>query len=160
MLVIDGHVLRQSGATLEYLEETRPQKPLLPTDPHTRALVRNVCGIVGCDIQPLQCTVLLKKISAHEPKERQAAVQAEWARHWIDRGFHALETELATTAGTYSVGDAVTLADLYVVTQAFNTRLMGVDMAGFPTIVRIAIALEALPAFQRAAPAQQIDAEA
>lgn len=38
-LKIDGVALTQSIAILEYLEETRPEKPLLPKDPIKRALV-------------------------------------------------------------------------------------------------------------------------
>jgi maleylacetoacetate isomerase len=38
-LKIDGVTLTQSIAILEYLEETRPEKSLLPKDPIKRALV-------------------------------------------------------------------------------------------------------------------------
>ena len=56
-----GHVLSQSSAILEFLEETHPEKPLLPTDVFACAQVRNLCAIIGCDIQPIQnLTVLLK----------------------------------------------------------------------------------------------------
>ena len=36
-LEMDGHVIAQSGAILEYLEETRPWPPLLPSRPAARA---------------------------------------------------------------------------------------------------------------------------
>jgi len=38
-LIIDGNTLTQSLAILEYLEETRTEKPLLPSDPLRRAKV-------------------------------------------------------------------------------------------------------------------------
>mmetsp|Transcript_1588 Transcript_1588/g.4326 ORF Transcript_1588/g.4326 Transcript_1588/m.4326 type:complete len:170 (-) Transcript_1588:63-572(-) len=54
-LMIDGHMLRQSTAIIEYLEDTRPSAPkLLPNDPHKRAAVREIAEIVACDIQPIQ----------------------------------------------------------------------------------------------------------
>ena len=60
-LVVDGHVLPQSNAILEFLEETHPEKPLLPTDAFARAQVRNLCAIIGCDVQPIQnLTVQIK----------------------------------------------------------------------------------------------------
>jgi maleylacetoacetate isomerase len=59
--VVDGHAIPQSGAILEFLEETHPEKPLLPRDPFARAQVRNLCAIIGCDIQPIQnLTVQIK----------------------------------------------------------------------------------------------------
>ena len=39
-LLIDGLTLNQSGAIIHYLEETRPETPLLPPEPAKRALVR------------------------------------------------------------------------------------------------------------------------
>ena len=40
LVTSDGEVLIQSLAIIEYLEETRPQPPLLPKDPIARAHVR------------------------------------------------------------------------------------------------------------------------
>ena len=56
-------------------------------------------------------------------------------------------------------GDAPTLADVFLVPQMANARRMAVDLAGFPTLVRIDAACQALPAFADAAPARQPDAE-
>ncbi|POM79934.1 Maleylacetoacetate isomerase [Phytophthora palmivora] len=61
-LLVDGHVLAQSGAILEYLEEAYPANPLLPSDMLQRAQVRNLCGIIGCDTQPAQSMGLSAKV--------------------------------------------------------------------------------------------------
>ena len=42
MLRIDGHDLAESTAICEYLEDTRPNPPLLPTDPVERAEARRL----------------------------------------------------------------------------------------------------------------------
>ena len=42
----DGPVLFESMAIMEYLDETHPNPPLLPKDPHGRARVRGLCQIV------------------------------------------------------------------------------------------------------------------
>ncbi|GAB9473401.1 Maleylacetoacetate isomerase [Globisporangium polare] len=158
-LVIDGHVLSQSSAILEYLEETRPEKPLLPKDSYQRALVRNVCGIIGADIQPIQgLSVMAKATETVTNEAERGPKKAEWAHYWIDRGFVALEQELKLTAGKYCVGDDVTLADVYLVPQVFNANLMNVDMSKFPTIARIVKELEQVAAFEKAHPSQQPDA--
>jgi glutathione S-transferase len=66
---------------------------------------------------------------------------------------------LATTAGTYCVGDDITMADLYLEPQVYNANRFNVDMSQFPTIARIAAAVAALPEFQAAHPSQQPDAQ-
>src|SRR2546430_4272689 len=49
----EGPVLFQSLAIIEYLDETHPQPPLLPSDPRGRARVRALAQIVACDAHPL-----------------------------------------------------------------------------------------------------------
>jgi hypothetical protein len=63
-LEIDGHFLSQSGAIIEYLEETRPNPPLLPKDSALRAQVRNLCCIIGCDIQPIQNLAVMVRFTS------------------------------------------------------------------------------------------------
>lgn len=63
------------------------------------------------------------------------------------------------TAGRYSVGDQVTLADLVLVPQLYNARRFNVDLSALPTVVRIEEALLQLPAFQAAHPDVQPDAQ-
>src|SRR5512138_1911989 len=52
----DGTVLTQSLAILEWLEETRPEPPLLPRAALDRQTVRAMALIVACDIHPLNNT--------------------------------------------------------------------------------------------------------
>ncbi len=86
-------------------------------------------------------------------------IQKEWGKLWIERGFVGLEKELEQTAGTFSVGDHVTLADLFLGPQVRNAERFGVDMKQFPTISRIASTLENLPEFEATHPFHQPDAE-
>ncbi|ETK89775.1 maleylacetoacetate isomerase [Phytophthora nicotianae CJ01A1] len=157
-LVVDGKVLPQSVAILEFLEETHPEKPLLPSDPFARAQVRNLCAIIGCDIQPIQNLTVQVKATEEVPEDQRVAKKQAWGRFWIERGFEALERELAKTAATYCFGDEITLADLYLQPQVYNANRVGVDMTKYPTISRISASLEMLPAFQKAHPSQQPDA--
>src|ERR671920_9866 len=52
-LQIGNAILTQSPAILEYLDEVHPEPPLLPMGALQRAKVRAVCGIIACDIHPL-----------------------------------------------------------------------------------------------------------
>ena len=153
-----GATLTQSLALLEYLEETHPAPALLPQGAVGRARVRALALSVACDIHPLNNLRVLTYLSG----ELQASGDARnaWARHWMALGFATLEQHLAndTATGLCCHGDTPTLADCCVVPQVFNARRFELDLAPYPTLVRIAEHCEALPAFIAAHPAQQPDA--
>ena len=48
-LVVEGRVMTQKPAIIEWIEETWPHPPLLPRDAQGRAQVRAMAAIVGCD---------------------------------------------------------------------------------------------------------------
>eukprot|EP00058_Branchiostoma_floridae_P003742 XP_002589230.1 hypothetical protein BRAFLDRAFT_120766 [Branchiostoma floridae] len=148
-LIIDGHKLTQSMAILEYLEETRPDPPLLPKDPATRAKVRMIAETVNAGIQPIQNLSVLQKVGDEK--------KMEWGHYWIDRGFTALETVLGETAGKYCVGDQVTMADLCLVPQLYNATRFKVDLSKFPAITRVCGNLAELEAFKAADYSRQPD---
>ncbi|WP_235961939.1 maleylacetoacetate isomerase [Falsiroseomonas selenitidurans] len=151
-------VLAQSLAILEWLEETQPGAKLLPADPWGRARVRALAGIIACDIHPIQNLRVLQYLKRAMGQE-QAAIDA-FARHWITRGLTAFETRLAEAeAGAFCHGDAPGLADACLVPQLGNARRFGADLAPFPRILRVEAACAALPAFAKAAPEAQPDAE-
>ncbi|MEO8718315.1 MAG: glutathione S-transferase N-terminal domain-containing protein, partial [Burkholderiales bacterium] len=52
-LEVDGALLAQSLAIMEYLEEAHPQPALLPKAPLARARVTSLALIVACEIHPL-----------------------------------------------------------------------------------------------------------
>lgn len=113
-LIIDGHTLIESPSILEYLEETRPEPPLLPKDPYQRAVVRQIVALVTCDIQPLQNLSVLKRVGEEKKQE--------WAQYYISEGFEALEKILQKSAGEYCVGNQITLADCVLVPQVYNAN--------------------------------------
>ena len=157
-LEVDGQVLIQSPAIIEWLEETHPTPALLPAGANERARVRALAAIVGCDIHPINNRRILeylrKELGANED-----AVNA-WCATWISAGFDALEALLAadTQRGAFCWGHSPTLADVYLVPQVESARRFGVDMAPWPLITAIDQACAALHAFAQAAPAAQPDA--
>ncbi|WP_250498957.1 maleylacetoacetate isomerase [Caballeronia sp. GAWG1-5s-s] len=158
-LVVDGDVLTQSLAIIEYLDETHPEPPLLPRGASDRAFVRSVALQVACEIHPLDNLRVLKYLK-HEVKVPDEAKDA-WYRHWVETGFESLEKRLAADSrvGKLTFGDTPTIADLCIVPQLFNARRFGIDLAPYPTIERIADFANQIDGFMRAAPAQQPDAE-
>ncbi|TNE35561.1 MAG: maleylacetoacetate isomerase [Alphaproteobacteria bacterium] len=158
-LETDGHVISNSLAILEYLEEVYPQVPILPSDALARARVRQIALAVAADIHPVQNLRVLQRVS--EGTDDPAAAMASWARHWIEVGFDAIERQLSSEAetGRFAHGDTPTLADICLIPQIVNARRYDVDMTRFPTISRINEAALLLPAFDLAAPQNQPDAE-
>ena len=111
-LWIDGHLLPESMAIVEYLEETRKDsRSLLPTDPLKRAKVREVCEHINSGMQPLINLRVLGEV------DKLHGDKIAWAKHWITVGLESLEKILAHSAGKYCVGDEVTLADAFLVPQ-------------------------------------------
>jgi maleylacetoacetate isomerase len=150
-----GEVLIQSLAIIEYLEETQPDPPLLPKDPIARAKVRALADIIACDIHPLNNTGTLRYLK-REMHQEQSAIDA-WYHHWVIEGFEALEALVGP--GPYACGAQVTMADVCLVPQVANARRLKVPLEKFPKIVAIESACLKLPAFDRARPENQPDAE-
>lgn len=149
----DGRTLAQSVAILEYLEETHPEPPLLPQDPYLRGKVRQLVEIVNSGIQPFQNLATANRL-------RELGVDTEaWIREWIQRGLEAFEREVSETAGRFCVGDTPTFADLVLVPQMYSSRRLGVDPSSFENIQRIEKNCLELPAFRKAHPEAQPDAE-
>jgi maleylacetoacetate isomerase len=151
----NGDTITQSLAIIEYLDETHPKPPLLPADPVARAKIRAVADLIACDIHPLNNLIALQYLK-RELKHEQPTIDT-WYHHWILQGFAALETML--NPGPYSFGNEVTLADICLVPQVFNARRLKVPLDKFPNIVAVDAACLKLPAFDKARPENQLDAE-
>ena len=77
---------------------------------------------------------------------------------WVSRRWKS-GSPATQRVGKLCFGDTPTVADLCLVPQVFNARRFKIDMSRFPTLERIADHADQIDAFQRAAPAQQPDAE-
>jgi len=157
-LDVDGRILTQSPAILEYLDEVAPDPPLLPETPEDRALVRAMAATIGCDIHPIANLSVLDYL--RDELDRDDADVTDWVRHWVVRGLTAVEAMAAKASGSgrFCFGDAVSMADVYLVPQMYNARRFQADLSATPTLVEIDRALQALPAFKSAAPERQPDA--
>jgi maleylacetoacetate isomerase len=148
-------IITQSLAIIEYLDEVYPQPPLLPRGAVERAKVRALAQLVACDIHPLNNVAPLRYLK-NELGQDQAKIDA-WYHHWIIEGFEALEAMLP--GGGCAFGEQVTLADVCLVPQVANARRLKVPLDRFPKIVAVDTACAKLPAFEKARPENQPDAE-
>jgi maleylacetoacetate isomerase/maleylpyruvate isomerase len=150
-LLRDGeHVVTQSMAIIEYLDETHPQPPLLPADPPGRARVRAIAQDVACEIHPLNNLRVLRYLVhslkvAEEDKER-------WYRHWVETGLEAVERQLAGRPARYCHGDTPTLADCVLVPQIFNAQRFRCRTDHVPQVMRVFDACMRLDAFEKTRP--------
>jgi maleylpyruvate isomerase len=145
--------LTQSVAIVEYLEETRPVPPLLPKDPVLRGYVRRAVELVNSGIQPLQNSTTLARV-------REIGTESDvtqWAEDAMSRGFEALEAHARNVGRSFSVGEQLSLADVYLVPQLYNARRFGIDVARYPRLLEIEGNLTSLPVFAKAHPDVQPD---
>jgi maleylpyruvate isomerase len=157
-LIDNGHAMGQSLAIVEYLEETRPEPPLLPKNALARARVRQIAYAIACDIHPVNNLRVLqhlkRKLGASDDQ------RTDWQRHWIALGFEAIEILLRSPeTGTYCHGNTPTLADICLIPQMANARRVNLDLTPYPTLVRIEKTALSHPAFAAAQPMEQPDAE-
>jgi len=157
-LALDGRILTQSPAIIEWLEERHPEPPLLPGDPEQRAHVRALAALIGCDVHPLNNRRVLQVLRRSMNCDETAI--EKWCATWIEDGFDAFETMLdgSPKDGHFCFGDAPTIADVYLIPQVESARRFNVDVTRWPRIHAIDAACAGIDAFHLATPAKQIDA--
>ncbi|MGY4475698.1 maleylacetoacetate isomerase [Bradyrhizobium sp. USDA 3364] len=151
-----GAILTQSLAIIEWLDETNPNPPLLPTDPLRRAKVRAFAQAIACDTHPVQNLKVLARLRKLGLPEEQVTEWAAWANR---EGLSACETLIGEEQGPFCFGDRPTLADLCLVPQLANARRFGVDVSAYPRLLKAEAAAKQVKAFADAAPDKQPDAE-
>ncbi|CEI61308.1 hypothetical protein FVEN_g5972 [Fusarium venenatum] len=136
----------QSVAALEYLEEKHPEHPLLPSlsNLEGRANVRTLVNIICADVQPVTNLRIMRRVRA------LGGNAEEWNCQLMTDGLSAYEEVAKDTAGKFSVGDELTMADACFMPAWWNAERFGVDLSAFPTLQRIAENLKDHPAVVKA----------
>jgi len=123
--------LSESTAIIEWCEDSFLNNPLLPIDPYDRAQVRQLVQIINAGTQPLQN--LATQVYYSEDTDQRKA----WIQHWIHHGLKAYENLARQTAGKFSFGDHITMADLFLIPQLYNAIRFDVNLNDYPTICQI-----------------------
>jgi len=157
VLLHQGHVLTQSMAICEYLDECFEQYPLLPADPPGRARVRSLALQIACEIHPINNLRVQKYL---KEQCNDAMDTLEWMSHWMTEGFTAIEQQLNNRSDNESgyYNDRPGLFECFLVPQVYNAERYGTDMSVFPVISQIVSQCKRLAAFRDAAPENQPDA--
>jgi len=157
-LLRDGnHTLTQSLAIIEYLDETHPEPPLLPSEPLERARVRALALDIACEIHPLNNLRVLRYL-VRDLKVADAD-KDRWYRHWVETGLEVVERQLAAQPARFCHGNTPTIADCCLVPQIFNAQRFKCRTDHVPQAMRVFEACMALPAFARTQPSECPDAE-
>ena len=152
-------LLTQSMAIIEYLDAIYPSTPLLPANEALRAEVRAFALSIACEIHPLNNLRVLKYLT-HTLGVTEEQKNA-WYRHWCETGLATLEQKVLMHehAGQYCFGDTPGFADCFLVPQIANAQRFNCDLSTIPTLMQINQRCLQHPAFIRALPANQADAE-
>lgn len=140
LLLPDGRKMTQSGPIIDFIEDhmTDAAGPLLPDDPWGRANAKRIMWIVAADTQPYQNIPFIIQAMGEWGMVKATPTTHPLRLHFIRREFGAIEGILAESAGRFSVGDQVTLADCFLVPQIRNALLASIDLeAEFPVMARV-----------------------
>jgi len=148
----NGHVLSQSLAIIEYLNDTVPTPALLPPDPLGRAEVRSMALTIACEMHPLNNLRVLRQL--RQQFQATEAQVKEWYHHWLSEGFDALEARLKKLIRKNPVcyGQDVGLADVCLVPQVYNAKRFDFSMDKYPLISEVNEYCLSLDAFAQATP--------
>jgi maleylpyruvate isomerase len=156
----NGVRLYQSGAIIEYLDEAHPNPPLMPKDAASRAHVRALAGIVGCDLHPVN-NLRIRNFIRDTYKQDPEGV-ATWIGHWNKAGFSAIESMLVADKGRtrgFCFGAGPTIADAFLISHVFSAQRFKTDMTPYPEIMAVVETCGALKPFADAHPSKQPDAK-
>lgn len=151
-LQIDGHVLTQSLAIIDFLDATHPEPPMVSSDPVRRSRTLAQALTIAADIHPVNNLRILNALRAEfGASEEQVRL---WVQRWIVSGFAALEETAPATGlfGGATPDSSPNLADVCLVPQMYNARRFELDLTPYPKLVRIDAAARALDPVARAAP--------
>lgn len=151
VLAIDGRLLSQSLAIMEYLEETRPEPPLLPADPAGRARVRALAQAIAIEIHPICNLRVVNRVAALTGDGEEAKLA--WNQHYLAEGLTGVERLLEDPAtGRFCHGNRPGLADCCLVPQLYNARRWGLELTSWPRLSAVDAACAGLEAFRSAHP--------
>ena len=157
-LKIDDQIVAQSTAILEFLEESYPERPLLPADPVLRARVRSFAQHIASEMHAID-VIRVRRFLSNELGVEKPGID-RWQLHWFQVGFDALEEILVRreTSWPYCFGTEPGWADLYLIPQVTKgiTRF-SIDMSSYPLIQGISQNCLIHPAFISATPEKQSD---
>jgi len=157
-LAVDGQIIPQATAILEYLEESFPDHPLLPADPLLRARARGFAQFITSEMHAVD-VISVRRFLSNDLGVPQSGLD-RWHQHWFRRGFTALEALLTAreTPWQYCFSDEPGWADIHLVPQVQKgLSRFNLDMTPYPLLASVYQRCAGQAAFIAATPEQQPD---
>jgi glutathione S-transferase len=143
-LVVDGGILTETGALLEYIAAKAPEAGLVPVDPVMAARMREVMFYLASTMHVNHAHKMRghrwadKKTSWKDMKDKVAQTMTASCEYISSNGLR----------GPFVLGEAFSLADAYLYVVCSWLEGDGVDVSAFPKIVAFREAMEARPSVQ------------
>ncbi|MCY4395068.1 MAG: maleylacetoacetate isomerase [Rhodospirillaceae bacterium] len=154
---IDGTIIGQSTAIVEWIEEAYPTPSIFPADPMERLAARSFSQFIACEIHPIHNHRVRNYLTSREQWSESKSMA--WYTHWITEGLLTLEEILKRRSPetTFCFGDEPSIADIYLVPVVGNARWFGIPIGRFRRILNIVRSCEKVEAFRKAMPDAQPD---
>ena len=123
---IDDHVISESMAIIECLEELFPDSPLLGRSIFHRAAIREICEYVNSSIHSPQNRSVLKALRPEFAEQDKRQFRGEW----ITSCLQTLEVKLCQQSG-FAVAADFSAADIFVATIYKKALQHGMKSVGF-----------------------------
>ncbi|WP_170775816.1 glutathione S-transferase family protein [Ruegeria lacuscaerulensis] len=143
-LVVDGGILTETGALLDYIATMAPEAGLVPSDPIMAARMREVMYY------------LASTMHVNHAHKMRGARWADKQSSWKDMQGKVAQTMTASCdyissnglRGPFVLGDEFSLADAYLYVVCSWLEGDGVDVTAFPKIIAFRDAMEARASVQ------------
>ncbi len=143
-LAVDGGILTETGALLEYVATVAPDANLVPADPVMAARMREVMYYLASTMHVNHAHKLRgarwadKKASWKDMTAKVAQTMTTSCEYIVSNGLR----------GPFVLGDTVSLADAYLYVVCSWLEGDGVDVSAFPKILAFREAMEARASVQ------------
>ncbi len=143
-LAVDGGILTETGALLDYIATIAPQAGLVPEDPVMAARMREVMYYLASTMHVNHAHKMRghrwadKKSSWKDMKDKVAQTMTASCKYISSNGLR----------GPFVLGETFSLADAYLYVVCSWLEGDGVDVSAFPKILAFREAMEARPSVQ------------
>lgn len=143
-LIVDGGILTETGALLDYIAAVAPEAGLLPADPIMAARMRELMYYLASTMHVNHA----HKMRGHRWADKKGSWSDMKAKVPASMTASCAYVESNGLRGPFVLGDQISLADCYLYVVCSWLEGDGVDVSQFPKILAFREAMEARASVQ------------